>query len=119
MKTTASIAALALIAGAANGQLELTTNGDFEAGDTSGWESFPTGDSSFDVTANAADVFAGEFSGVLGNVATGSAAVIKQANIGIGQVMPGMDVEISFWAKATNEVGGVNFAEFFSELDGG
>ena len=119
MKTTASIAALALIAGAANGQLELTTNGDFEAGDTSGWESFPTGDSSFDVTADAADVFAGEFSGVLGNVATGSAAVIKQANIGIGQVMPGMDVEISFWAKATNEVGGVNFAEFFSELDGG
>ncbi len=116
MKITTSAIAIAAITAAAAGQVELAVNGDFEAGDTSGWQYFPTGDSTFDVSG---DAFAGSFAGELSNVATGSAAIIKQANVGIGQVGANEQVTISFWAKGFNEAGGVNFAEFFSELDGG
>ena len=115
-RTTTTLALLALASAPAFANIELTTNGGFEAGDTSGWQYFPTGNSSFGVSG---DANTGAFSGVLENLATGSAAVIKQANIGIGQVSPGQDITISFWAKAENTGGGVNFAEFFSELDGG
>lgn len=107
---------LAGAAAAASGQIELTTNGGFETGDTSGWQSFPTGLSSF---AASSDAFAGNFSGRLENLASGSAALIKQANLGIGTVTPFQQVTISFWAKGAGEAGGVQFAEFFSEIDGG
>jgi uncharacterized protein (TIGR03382 family) len=63
--------------------------------------------------------FAGAFAGNLVNNTEGSAAIIKQANIGIGQVNAGDEITISFWAKGINAAGGVNFAEFFSEIDGG
>jgi hypothetical protein len=116
MKITTSAIALAAITAAAAGQVELAVNGDFETGDTSGWSYFPTGDSAFDVTS---DAFGGSFAGDLSNIATGSAALIKQANVGVGQVNAGDQVTISFWAKGENMVGGVNFAEFFSELAGG
>ena len=98
------------------GQTELTTNGGFEAGDLSGWESFPTANSTFTVTNDAA---AGSFAGALFNDDEASAAIIKQANIGIGTVLPGQEVSISFSAKGTGVDGGVSFAEFFSEIDGG
>lgn len=97
--------------------LELTTNGDFETGDTSGWVSFPTVSSTFG--AITTDPFAGTYAGEIFNDAPASAAVIKQANIGIGQVNPGDEITISFWARGSGEAGGVQFAEFFSELDGG
>ncbi|MFK7882864.1 MAG: PEP-CTERM sorting domain-containing protein [Phycisphaerales bacterium] len=109
---------VALAAGtAAAGGLELTTNGGFETGDTTGWEYFATPASTF--AADGSDPFAGSFAGNLENLTDGSAAVIKQANIGIGLVNAGDEVTISFWAKNINGVGGVNFAEFFSEVDGG
>lgn len=98
-------------------QIELTTNGGFETGDTSGWQYFPTGSSSFNVTNDAAP--GSTFAAELFNNAPGSAAVIKQANLGIGQVSPGDTVSISFYAKGSGADGGVSFAEFFSELDGG
>jgi uncharacterized protein (TIGR03382 family) len=100
----------------ASGQIQLTTNGGFEAGDTSGWESFPSAISSFAVSS---DAFAGAFSGRLENLASGSAAVIKQANMGVGIVTPFQEVTISFRAKGSGAAGGVQFAEFFSELAGG
>jgi hypothetical protein len=53
------------------------------------------------------------------NLAAPSGAVIKQANLGIGQVAPGQEVTISFKAKGDFQAGGVLFAEFFSEIDGG
>jgi hypothetical protein len=98
------------------GFIELTINGGFEAGDTSGWVSFPTGSSTFGVTGDAAT---GSFGGALSNTAQASAAVIKQANLGIGTVNPGDTVTISFDAKGAGTNGGVSFAEFFSEIDGG
>ncbi len=102
------------------GGIVLTTNGDFETGDTSSWQYFASASSSFDaINTPAADVHAGSFSGRLQNLAGTSAAVIKQANLGVGVVTPGQEITISFWAKGTMANGGVGIAEFFSELSGG
>ena len=116
MEKLAVASILIWCAGSSSAGVELTTNGGFETGDTTGWTEFPTGDSSFGVSG---DAFSGNFSGRLENLASGSAAVIKQANLGVGVVQAGDEITISFWAKGANEVGGVNFAEFFSEIDGG
>ena len=117
MKTIiAAAGTIALATAAASGQIELTTNGGFENGTTSDWEYFPTPTSTFNVTADAdGSMFAAE----LFNDSPASAAVIKQANIGIGQVTAGQEVTITFSAKGSFAAGGVAFAEFFSELDGG
>jgi len=115
-KNTLAILALTAVAGAASAQ-ELTTNGGFEAGDLSGWDtSFLTGGQTLGLTGDAAS---GAFAGELFNPDAPSGAVIKQANIGIGVVNPGDEIEISFKAKGDFLIGGVLFAEFFSEVDGG
>ena len=119
MSTTRMTAAVLAMAGAAaisSAQIELTTNGGFEAGDTSGWDSFPTLGSSFNVTS---DANSGDFAGELFNDVEASGALIKQANIGVGVVNPGDEITISFAAKGSTANGGVVFAEFFSEIDGG
>ncbi len=116
MKTTATIAILAIAAGAASAQ-ELTTNGDFETGDTTGWDtSFLTGGQTFNITG---DSNSGAFAAELFNMDEGTGGVVKQANIGIGQVNPGDEITIKFSAKGSFAAGGVLFAEFFTELDGG
>lgn len=117
MKTTISAIAIIATASTAMAGIELTTNGGFETGDTTGWQYFATPTSTFGVDGTSP--FAGDFNGNLVNNTDGSAAVIKQANMGIGLVNAGDEITISFWAKNINGVGGVNFAEFFSELDGG
>lgn len=113
------VSAFALVAAAgatANAGIELTTNGGFEAGDTSGWVSFPTPNSTFLITG---DAFDGAFAAELFNNDPASGAVIKQANIGMGVVTAGQEVNISFSARGSSAAGGVAFAEFFSEIDGG
>ena len=110
-----AFAMLTMFAASVVGQ-ELTTNGDFETGDTSSWESFPTANSTFNVTSDASS---GLFAGEVFNDDGGSSAVIKQANLGIGQVIAGDEVFITFDAKGATANGGVVFAEFFSEIDGG
>lgn len=117
MKSIFATALIATVAGSATAGLELTTNGGFETGDTTGWQYFATPSSTF--FADSSGPFAGSFAGNLENLTDGSAAVIKQANMGIGQVNAGDEITISFWAKNINNAGGVNFAEFFSEIDGG
>lgn len=96
--------------------LELTTNGGFEAGNTSGWTTFLSGTQTFNVTNDAAS---GTFAAELFNNVPGSGAVVKQANLGVGVVSPGEQVTISFAAKGEGAIGGVAFAEFFSEIAGG
>ena len=96
--------------------LELTTNGGFETGDTSGWTPFIFGTQTFDVTS---DANTGASAGELFNDFIGHPLVVKQANIGVGVVSPGDEINISFSAKGSGTVGGEAFAEFFSELDGG
>ena len=109
-----AVAGLCTATAAAQGNLAV--NGDFETGDTSSWVSFPTATSTFTTTTDAAS---GSFAGQIINTDPASAAVVKQANLGVGTVMPGATVDISFAAKGVGAVGGVAFAEFFSEVAGG
>ncbi len=98
---------------------DLAVNGGFETGDTAGWEFFPTADppgSSFGVTNDSA---VGNFAGQLVNNIEGSAALIKQANIGVGMVNPGDLLRIDFSIKGNYGPGGVSFVELFSEIAGG
>ena len=101
---------------------ELTVNGDFETGDTSGWEFFPNNGT---FAATMAQANGGLWSGnLVASVPAGggppSFPVIKQANIGVGTVQPNSSVDISFdLFGSVSGAGGVFFAEFFSELSGG
>ena len=109
--------ALATTAHAAT-TIELAVNGDFETGDYTGWAQFPTGAGQQTVTN--VNPSSGVFAGAINNDVAFSNSLIKQANIGIGQVTPGQMVSISFDARGSYAApGGVAFAEFFSELDGG
>lgn len=114
------VALIASKSGYCQTPVELVSNGDFETGDTSGWDDFPTGASSFlAVDSPAADVFAGSYSGMIENTAEASNAFTRQSNIGIGIVQPSSKVVISFWARGSAEAGGVQFAELFSEAETG
>jgi len=101
---------------------ELTVNGDFETGDTTGWEFFPN-DGTFNATQAQSN--GGAWSGnLVASVPAGggppSFPVIKQANIGVGSVQPNSSCDISFdLFGSVSGAGGVFFAEFFSELSGG
>jgi hypothetical protein len=97
--------------------LEVLTNGGFETGDTFGWADFPTASSTFTVTN--INPSSGVFAAELFNNADASAAVIKQTNLAIGLINPGDEISISFDARGSGAVGGVAFAELFSEIDGG
>jgi hypothetical protein len=103
---------------------DFTTNGDFETGDLSSWTLFvdPAGAS---FTASSAQASDGTFSGNLisdfdaGNGAAVD-AVVKQANLGVGTVTPNTDYVVSFDLRGSlTGIGGVFFAEFFSELEAG
>ncbi|MCJ7467901.1 MAG: carbohydrate binding domain-containing protein [Maribacter sp.] len=103
---------------------ELTTNGDFETGDISGWTTFVDAQgASFAVSSAQAN--GGTFSGNLvadfeAGVGGAVDAVVNQANLGVGTVTPNTQYTISFdlFGSLAGD-GGVFFAEFFSELAGG
>ncbi|MDB4293023.1 carbohydrate binding domain-containing protein [Maribacter sp.] len=96
----------------------LTVNGDFETGNTSGWDVTPNNG-----TFEASDVEAacGTFSGHIvadidGGTGGPSFPFAKQSNIGIGTVTPNSEITISFDLRGTlTGDGGVFIAEFFSE----
>jgi hypothetical protein len=99
----------------------LAVNGDFEAGNTSGWESFVTGIQGASFTASGTNPKSGSFSGhLVSDFESGNGgavdAVVKQANLGVGVVTPNTDYLISFDLRGAASTGGVFFVEFFSEL---
>lgn len=101
---------------------DLASNGGFENGNVECWEKFLNQGSSFTVTTNQPK--SGSYSGhLVSDFAAGGGGavdtVIKQANVGVGTITPNKTVVISFDLRGTNTVGGVVFAEFFSELSGG
>jgi len=97
---------------------ELTSNGGFETGDTTDWVSFPTATGTFtaDTVGGASE---GTYYGRIANTDLAAGFVVKQANIGVGQVNPGDPIAISFDMRLDVEAGGVANVEFFSELSGG
>ena len=96
--------------------VDLAVNGSFETGDFDGWSLFPTGDDQFTIVSPGS---VGEYAACITNSVAPSAALMKNANIGIGTVEAGEEVTISFDARGSLAAGGVAFAEFFSELEGG
>ncbi len=107
-------------------------NGDFELYDPEfdeglapfGWVDFtgpPTvGNAQMSFTTETGGAPQGDYYGRIENLyQNGGAAVIKQANTGVGVVQPLQPVRVSFYARGEFGVGGVQFAELFSEQDGG
>ncbi len=115
-RTIKTVAVGALLMATTASAQSLAVNGGFETGDTSGWESFPSINSTFEVTG---DANTGSFGARIFNGAETSGAVIKQANRGEGVVMTGQTITVSFAAKGMAGIGGVAFAEFFTEIAGG
>jgi hypothetical protein len=97
--------------------IELTTNGDFETGDFSGWTQFPTNEGQQTVTN--VNPSSGVFAGKIFNDIETSNSLIKQANLAAGALTAGQSVQIAFDARGMFGIGGVSFAEVFSEIDGG
>ena len=109
----------------AAGEIDLLNPG-FEWGDTGGWlDLTPFPGSTFDaILGSEAEGFAysGDYFGRIETTGMALGAPVKQANVGtVGavQVQPFDTVKISFAARAEWGIGGVQFAEFFSEKAGG
>ena len=93
---------------------ELAVNGDFEAGDLSGWTNFDNGGS---ITLSSAESSGGGAFSVNVIANPGQNPVIKQEFRAAGTVVPGQTVNISFDMKGTiaTDFGGVVIPELFSE----
>ncbi len=96
---------------------ELAINGGFETGDFSGYVQFPTGPGQQTITST--NPSSGNFAASIVNDVAFSNSLFKAANLGIGTVTPGQTLFVSFDARGSLPIGGVAFAEFFSELAGG
>ena len=108
----------AFLLGTSAGAAQLAVNGGLETGDTTGWELFPTPPpSSAGVTTD--NPSSGTYSLNVNNQTEASSFVVKQANVGEGLLTPGQEVTISFDIRGSAGVGGVVFAEVFSEIAGG
>eukprot|EP00752_Nemacystus_decipiens_P013581 g12039.t1 len=124
MKRIATLTALTAMAALAAGTAIAAptevgnANRGFELGDTSLWADFTGGTQTFEAV-NDGTAQDGDWYGRIVNNDAPSAATIKQANLSAGLLTPGANIEISFYARGSGAVGGVQFAEVFSELSGG
>jgi hypothetical protein len=107
--------AVLLNVGLMNGQTDIAVNGGFETGDFTGWTQAPASNQ----TILSATPSEGTYYAELNNTTSGSASLIKNANVGVGTAVGGQEVTVTFDARGTLGVGAVAFAELFSELSGG
>jgi len=111
--------AMLLLTGAAQA-VNVEVNGGFETGDFTGWTQFATGPNQSVNPNMAGDTSsAGNFHVQINNTVLASNSLIKNANVGVGVVAPNSAYTVTFDARGSAGVGGVAFAEFFSELSGG
>ena len=116
-KSILAVAAISIFAMSAQAApLELAVNRDFETGDFTGWVLFPSTPGNITIISPGN---ASTYAGCINNTTSTSASVMKNANIGVGTVVPGETITISFDARGATALGGVVFPEFFSELSGG
>ncbi len=99
--------------------IELVGNGGFETGDFTDWQQFPQGWNPNGHDGQSSFVGFGRLTSTRRPPVHPSTTLIKSANRGIGQISAGQSVIISFDARGATGNGGVAFAEFFSEIDGG
>ena len=98
------------------GAQELLTNGDFETGDFTGWQEFPSAPGNITIASPGSS---SSFAANINNTTAPSASLIKNANIGLGTVAADEDVMVSIDVKGSTAIGGVVFVELFSEISGG
>lgn len=102
------------VAYAAN--VDLAVNGGFETGDFTGWAQFPSGPDQQTIITPGSE---GDYAACVENSVIASASVLKNNNLAAGLLPAGVTVTITFDARGAGAVGGVAFAELFSEIDGG
>ena len=120
MRTLSSLLVLSLAAALGSPTLADVYNGDFEAGDFSGWQQFVN--SGVPMISNDTPANGGSFSAALsGNTAPGNGGTteIKQANVGAGTLQVGDVLTISFDVKGTFGPGGQLNVLSFTEFGGG
>jgi hypothetical protein len=99
--------------GGGGGDGELLANGDFEAGDLSGWLTIENGGMLIaDSTENTTVMGGWSVHAIAG---PGNNPVIKQERLAAGTVVPGDIVDIAFNMKGSALAGGVIFPELISE----
>ena len=111
-----ALALLLCVGPASAADVDLAVNGGFETGDFTGWAQFPSGPGQQTIITPGAS---GDYAACIENAVSTSGSVIKNNNLAAGLVTPGVSVTITFDARGGGAAGGVAFAEFFSEIDGG
>jgi len=95
---------------------ELTTNGDFETGDFTGWTNFCDAGTCTVTTDNPNG---GVYAGSVFIDTLSANAVIKQERIAAGEVATGDTIAVELSIRGSVGPGGVVFLELFSENTGG
>ena len=117
-KCTKLVAAMGITLFASSAQAvyqDIAVNGDFETGDLTGWTLFPGS-----LGAAGQTIVAGNPGSAVRLLEPAPAAnIIKQANLLPGAWTEGQQIDIQFDIRGTAAAGGVIFAEFFMELEGG
>jgi beta-glucanase (GH16 family) len=103
------------------GSGEIAVNGGFETGDFTGWTQFESTPGNQTVnTGTPGDTSSeGTYHLQINNVTAGTNSLVKQERVGLGTVTPGIAWTVTFDARGSFNIGGVAFAQVFSETAGG